>query len=96
MGHRELRSPVIQTLEKYEAAHMKVIFQKWMADRHYQRAPSPGFYIDYQYERAYEFLGWMTNMIHTNDSHRNVGMLEIVNEPEQGQDSDSDSMRQQY
>ncbi|KAK0512328.1 hypothetical protein JMJ35_005456 [Cladonia borealis] len=61
-----------------------------------QLAPSPGFYIEYQYERAYEFLEWMTNIIHTNNNYRNVGMLEVVNEPEQGQDSDTNSMRQQY
>ena len=67
-----------------------------MANRLRQLAPSPGFYIDYQYERAYKFLEWMTNIIHTNNNYRNVGMLEIVNEPEQGQDSDTNSMRQQY
>ena len=87
---------VIQTLDKYEAAHVKVISKKRMADRLHQVAHSPGFYIDYQYERAHKFLEWMTNIIHTNDNYRNVGMLEIVNEPEQSQDSDTDSMRQQY
>ena len=75
---------------------MEVKSKKQMADRFHQVAPSPGFYLDYQYERAYKFLEWMTNIIHTNDNYRNVGMLEIVNEPEQSQDSDTTSMRQQY
>lgn len=61
-----------------------------------QDAPSPGFYVDYQYERAYEFLEWMTNLTHTNSNYRNVGMLQILNEPEQGTNSDTDSMRQTY
>jgi hypothetical protein len=46
-----------------------------------QFAPTPGFYVDYQYERALKFLEWMTNIIHTNSNYRNVGMLEILNEP---------------
>jgi hypothetical protein len=46
-----------------------------------QFASTPGFYVDYQYERAYQFLEWMANIIHTNNAYRNVGMLEIVNEP---------------
>ena len=62
----------------------------------YQLAPSPGFYVDYQYERAYKFLEWMTKIIHTNNKYRNVGMLEIVNQPERSQNSDTNSMRQQY
>ncbi|MCJ1483362.1 hypothetical protein MMC06_003529 [Schaereria dolodes] len=48
-----------------------------------QFASTPGFYVDYQYERAYKFLEWMTNIIHTNNAYRNVGMLEVVNEPVQ-------------
>ena len=69
---------------------------KQEANKIHQLAPSPGFYVDYQYERAYKFLEWMTNLIHTNNNYRNVGMLEVVNEPEQSQNSDTDSMRQQY
>ncbi|KUL91588.1 hypothetical protein ZTR_01680 [Talaromyces verruculosus] len=46
-----------------------------------QFASTPGFYVDYQFERALEFLEWMTILIHSSDSFRNVGMLEIVNEP---------------
>ncbi|KAF4631752.1 hypothetical protein G7Y89_g6378 [Cudoniella acicularis] len=48
-----------------------------------QNAPSPGFYVDYQYARAYQFLGWLTNIIHTNNNFRNVGVVGIVNEPVQ-------------
>ena len=69
---------------------------KQVAKKTHQLAPSPGFYVDDQYERAYKFLEWMTNIIHTNNNYRNVGMLEIVNEPEQSQNSDTDSMRRQY
>ena len=38
----------------------------------------------------------MVNIIHTNNNYRNVGMLEVVNEPQQGQSSQTDSMRQNY
>jgi len=52
-----------------------------------QYASTPGFYVDYQYDRATAFLKWMTNIIHTNTNYRNVGMLEIVNEPVQSTSS---------
>ena len=52
--------------------------------------------MDYQYERAYKFLEWMTNIIHTNNKYRNVGMLEVVNEPLQAGNSQTDSMRSTY
>ncbi|KAL9593774.1 MAG: hypothetical protein Q9179_005702 [Wetmoreana sp. 5 TL-2023] len=61
-----------------------------------QFAPSPGFYVDYQYERAYKFLEWMTKIIHTNYNYRNVGMLEVVNEPLQGSNSNTDSLRRNF
>ncbi|KAL4979632.1 glucan endo-1,6-beta-glucosidase B [Aspergillus desertorum] len=48
-----------------------------------QYASTPGFYQSYQYDRALEFLEWMTRNIHQNNKSRNVGMLEIVNEPVQ-------------
>jgi hypothetical protein len=48
-----------------------------------QYAPTAGFYQDYQFERALKFLEWMTTNIHQNDKFRNVGMLEVVNEPVQ-------------
>ncbi|KAF8534504.1 glycoside hydrolase family 5 protein [Trichophaea hybrida] len=41
----------------------------------------PGFYNDTEYERAYKFLDWMTENIHTNNNFRSVGMLEVMNEP---------------
>lgn len=65
-----------------------------------QHTSSAGFYVDYQYERAYKFLEWMVNIIHADTSstnpYRGVGMLEVVNEPQQGQSSQTDSMRQNY
>ncbi|KAI1077189.1 glycoside hydrolase family 5 protein [Whalleya microplaca] len=45
---------------------------------------TPGFYTKDNYERAYEFLEWMTERIHQNHAYRNAGMLEIVNEPIDG------------
>ncbi|KAL2007894.1 hypothetical protein VTN00DRAFT_7876 [Thermoascus crustaceus] len=60
-----------------------------------QYAPTAGFYVDYQYERALKFLEWMTTNIHQNNAFRNVGMLEIVNEPIQNADQVS-SMRTSY
>lgn len=41
----------------------------------------PGFYTKDNYERAYKFLEWMTERIHTNNNYRNVGTLEVINEP---------------
>ncbi|KAF6224636.1 hypothetical protein HO173_012979 [Letharia columbiana] len=61
-----------------------------------QIASTPGFYVDYQYERAYKFLEWMANIIHTDKSYRNVGMLEILSQPVQGSNSETDSMRQTF
>ncbi|KAI0899156.1 glycoside hydrolase family 5 protein [Annulohypoxylon nitens] len=42
---------------------------------------SPGFYTKDNYERAYKFLEWMANRIHTNNNYRTVGTLEVINEP---------------
>ena len=69
-----------------------------LVTRHLQYASSAGFYVDYQYERAYEFLEWMAYIIHTNSNYRNVGMLEVVNEPigQVNSPTDSMSMRQTY
>ncbi|KKY15874.1 hypothetical protein UCRPC4_g06060 [Phaeomoniella chlamydospora] len=50
-----------------------------------QYASTAGFYQDYQYSRAYSFLSWMANLIHTKNNFRNVGMLEVVNEPISGE-----------
>ncbi|KAJ3380280.1 hypothetical protein HDU84_006047, partial [Entophlyctis sp. JEL0112] len=60
-----------------------------------QYAPTPDFYVDYQFERALNFLEWMTELIHTNSSLQNVGMLELVNEPVQDP-SKVGSMRSSY
>ncbi|KAI0839897.1 glycoside hydrolase family 5 protein [Hypoxylon sp. FL0890] len=42
---------------------------------------TPGFYTPDNYERAYKFLEWMTERIHTNNNYRTVGTLEVMNEP---------------
>ncbi|TVY37118.1 Glucan endo-1,6-beta-glucosidase [Lachnellula subtilissima] len=52
-----------------------------------QYASSPGFYADYQYDRATSFLSWLTTIIHSTNEFRNVGMIGIVNEPVQNPDS---------
>lgn len=51
--------------------------------------------MDYQFERALKFLEWMANLIHTNNNYRNVGMLELVNEPIQNS-GNVGSMRSTY
>lgn len=60
-----------------------------------QMAPDAGFYEDKQYERALQWLEWMTDLIHKTTEFRNVGMLELVNEPVQDEDKAS-SMREKY
>ncbi|KAJ5151275.1 glucan endo-1-6-beta-glucosidase B [Penicillium canariense] len=37
-----------------------------------QYASDAGFYIDYQYERALQFLEWMSGLIHSTNEFRNV------------------------
>lgn len=44
-------------------------------------ANQPGFYVDWQFSRALDFLSYLTTEIHSNDAYRTVGMIEIVNEP---------------
>lgn len=60
-----------------------------------QNAPEAGFYVGYQYERSLKFLDWMTGLIRTAHKSRNVGVLEVVNEPVQENDN-ATSMRQNY
>ncbi|KAH9890218.1 glycoside hydrolase family 5 protein [Xylariomycetidae sp. FL2044] len=43
----------------------------------------PGWFTTENYERTYQFLEWMAERIHTTDAYRNVGMLEVMNEPGQ-------------
>ncbi len=61
-----------------------------------QYAPTAGFYVDYQYARAQQFLGWLTNLIHTTNAFRNVGMLGIVNEPIQNADTVASMLSDYY
>ncbi|KAF5610557.1 murein transglycosylase [Fusarium subglutinans] len=60
-----------------------------------QYAPTVGFYSDYNYDRAIEWLEWMTDIIHTKKEYRNVGMLELVNEP-LNWDNAVDTLRKTY
>ena len=46
-----------------------------------QFAPTVGFYVSWQYERAYQFLEWMTRIIHTDSAFWSVGAIQLVNEP---------------
>ncbi|KAG9240085.1 putative endo-beta-1,6-glucanase [Calycina marina] len=60
-----------------------------------QWASTPGFYVSWQYNRATQFLSWLTQNIHSNNNFRNVGMIGIVNEPVQIADTTA-TMRQTY
>ncbi|KAE8383441.1 putative glucan endo-1,6-beta-glucosidase B [Aspergillus bertholletiae] len=60
-----------------------------------QFANTPGFYVDFQFQRALEFLEWMAIRVHTLHSFRNVGMLEIVNEPVQNPEATA-TLRSHY
>ncbi|KAI0394206.1 glycoside hydrolase family 5 protein [Xylariaceae sp. FL0594] len=40
-----------------------------------------GFYTPENYKRAYKFLEWMTERIHTTPAYSKVGMLHVMNEP---------------
>ncbi|KKY15568.1 hypothetical protein UCRPC4_g06275 [Phaeomoniella chlamydospora] len=61
-----------------------------------QYASTAGFYQTYQYTRAVEFLTWMTTNIHSNNNFRNVGTLEIVNEPIQNSKTVSTMLSSYY
>ncbi|KAJ5497704.1 Glycoside hydrolase superfamily [Penicillium expansum] len=60
-----------------------------------QYVSETGFYTDYNYERALKWLEWMVDLVHQTDEMRNVGMLEIVNEPVRNKGKAS-SMRSKY
>ncbi|KAI0159654.1 glycoside hydrolase family 5 protein [Xylariaceae sp. FL1272] len=51
--------------------------------------PNPaGFFNDYDYGRAEQWLTWMTNRIHNTPAYSTVGMIEVLNEPVSGHDAD--------
>ncbi|KAJ5618135.1 hypothetical protein N7537_003249 [Penicillium hordei] len=60
-----------------------------------QYAAKAGFYTDENYERALKWLEWMVELVYQTDEMRNVGMLEIVNEPARNEEMGS-SMRSKY
>ncbi|KAF4466414.1 murein transglycosylase [Fusarium albosuccineum] len=60
-----------------------------------QYAPEVGFYNDHNYGRAVEWLEWIVDIVHTQNEYRNVGMIELVNEP-LNWDKAVDSLRQTF
>ncbi|KXH45606.1 endo-beta-1,6-glucanase [Colletotrichum simmondsii] len=46
-----------------------------------QYATTPGFYNDYQYDRGVKFLKCLRKLVHDHNEFRNVGMIEVLNEP---------------
>jgi len=61
-----------------------------------QICENPGFFNTSQYERAYQFLEWMTNRIHTNGNYSSVGMLEVLNEPARNAQLDATLISEYY
>ena len=43
----------------------------------------PDFFNSFNYDRALDFLTWITTRIHTHPSYTTVGTLEVINEPAQ-------------
>ncbi|KAH7037723.1 glycoside hydrolase superfamily [Microdochium trichocladiopsis] len=65
-----------------------------------QYAPTPGFYNDYNYGRATQFLSWLTEVVHrtgegSDDRMRNVGAIGVVNEP-LSWENQVDSLRRKF
>jgi len=46
-----------------------------------QYAPAAGFYTTLGYQRGYQFLTWLTNLIYNDTTFANVGTIEVLNEP---------------
>lgn len=60
-----------------------------------QLAPSPGFYNEYNYGRGVKFLEYLTKLAHQTPELRNVGMIEVLNEPTHW-DQSVDSLRSTF
>jgi glucan endo-1,6-beta-glucosidase len=60
-----------------------------------QYNPNADFYNDYNYGRAVEWLRWITEIVHTDDAYRSVGMIQVINEPLHW-DSAVDSLRSSF
>ncbi|KAK8049067.1 glycoside hydrolase family 5 protein [Apiospora phragmitis] len=60
----------------------------------------PGFFSQYNYDRASRFLTWMTQRIYNTPSYKKaVGVIEVVNEPERGNarsQQEKDTLTQVY
>lgn len=61
-----------------------------------QWAPEAGFFNEYNYERAYKWVEYMTNASHTNPSFESVGAIQLVNEPLQDEDETSSMISDFY
>lgn len=48
-----------------------------------------GFYNDYDFQRAENWMSWMTKRIHSNPAYSTVGMIEVLNEPVSKHDKDN-------
>ena len=55
-----------------------------------------GFFQTSNYERAYQWLEWMTQVVHTNENFSNVGAIELVNEPVPNGGSEVHSLFYEY
>lgn len=63
----------------------------------------PGFFTQYNYDRAKRWLDWMTRRIHTTPAYQAaVGIIEVVNEPQTSRDQggmpqqEKDTLTQTY
>ncbi|GJC95730.1 endo-beta1,6-glucanase [Colletotrichum higginsianum] len=53
-----------------------------LVDKNSEHFPrSPGFYNDYQYGRSIKFLEFLRKLAHDHSELRNVGTIQLVNEP---------------
>ena len=55
-----------------------------------------GFFQNSNYERAYQWLEWMTRVVHTNKKFSHVGAIELVNEPVPNGNSEVHSLFYKY
>ncbi|KAG0570236.1 hypothetical protein KC19_6G146700 [Ceratodon purpureus] len=55
-----------------------------------------GFFNSGNYERAYQWLEWITSVRHTHSAFGNVGAIEVVNEPVPGNGDQRNSLLYEY
>ena len=62
-----------------------------------EKTPNPQFYTTDNYNRGTEFLGWMTKQIYADQtSFGNVKMIQVLNEPLQGDGRDAEMISTWY